>query len=75
MIALVSAGQGNLFGHPSPVVMARMARRGIDVFRTDRDGAVVIETDGREAHVRTVTGRSLVVTTVSPAATRPPSLR
>ena len=75
VIALVSAGQGNLFGHPSPVVMARMARRGIDVFRTDRDGAVVIETDGREAHVRTVTGRSLVVTTVSPAATRPPSLR
>ncbi len=74
-VALVSAGQDNLFGHPSLVVLERLARRGIDVFRTDRDGAVVIETDGREAHVRTVTGRSLVVTTVSPAARRPPSLR
>lgn len=73
-IALVSAGQDNIFGHPSPVVMGRLARRSIDVFRTDHDGAVVIETDGREAHVRTVTGRSLVVTTVSPAATRPPVL-
>lgn len=74
VMALVSAGRDNLFGHPSPVVMDRLARRGIDVFRTDRDGAVVIETDGREAHVRTATGRSLVVTTVSPAATRPRSL-
>jgi len=72
-IALVSAGQDNLFGHPAPVVLDRLMRRRINVFRTDRDGAVVIETDGREARVRSATGRSLVVTTASPAARRPPS--
>ncbi len=73
--AVVSAGQSNLFGHPAPAVIGRLAARGIDVFRTDRDGAIVIETDGRVAHVRSATGRELTVTVSrsSPAATRPPS--
>ena len=80
--AVVSAGQGNLFGHPAPVVIGRLAQRRIDVFRTDRDGAIVIETDGRVARVRTATGRVLTVAAgfalasqkpTSPAATPPPS--
>ena len=74
--AVVSAGQGNLFGHPAPVVMGRLGQRGVDVFRTDRDGAIVIETDGRVARLRTATGRVLTVTASrsSPVATQPPSL-
>ena len=63
--AVISAGQGNLFGHPAPVVIDRLRQRDIDVFRTDRDGAIFIETDGRVARVRTVTGRVLRVA-VSP---------
>ena len=59
--AVISAGQGNLFGHPAPMVIDRLRHRDIDVFRTDRDGAIVIETDGRVARVRTVTGRVLTV--------------
>jgi competence protein ComEC len=62
-VAIVSAGQNNMFGHPSPVVLERLRQRDVDVFRTDRDGAVVIETDGRVAHVRGVTGRVLTVMT------------
>lgn len=74
--ALVSAGQDNLFGHPSPVVLARLRQRGVNVFRTDRDGATIIETDGREARVRTWTGRTLIVRAdVSRVATPPPSPR
>lgn len=60
-VALVSAGQGNLFGHPAPVVITRLQQRGVDIFRTDRDGATVIETDGRELRVRSATGRVLTV--------------
>jgi competence protein ComEC len=80
--AVVSAGQGNLFGHPAPAVIGRLAERQIDVFRTDRDGAIVIETDGRVARLRTETGRLLTVAApfaqasekpTSPAAMRPPS--
>ena len=74
--AVVSAGQGNLFGHPAPVVIGRLTQRDIDVFRTDRDGAIVIETDGRVARVQTSTGRVLTVSAsgTSPAAMTPPSL-
>jgi len=74
--AVISAGQGNTFGHPAPAVVDRLGQRGVDVFRTDRDGAIVIETDGRVLRVRSLTGRELTVTSdVSPAAMPLPSLR
>lgn len=56
-IAFVSAGRGNLFGHPAPDVLARYERIGTAMFRTDRDGAIVIETDGAVVNVRTWSGR------------------
>ena len=54
--ALVSVGPGNAFGHPAPVVLDGLDRVGATLFRTDRDGAVTVETDGRELHVRTSSG-------------------
>jgi competence protein ComEC len=45
-LALVSAGAGNPFGHPSPEVVARLAAAGADLARTDRDGAVEVWSDG-----------------------------
>lgn len=73
--AIISAGQNNLFGHPAPIVLGRLRQRAIDVFRTDRDGAIVIETDGRVVRVLSATGRLLTVTASPPlpVATRPPS--
>lgn len=46
-VAVVSVGVRNGFGHPDPEVLARLARAGAAVYRTDRDGAVTLETDGR----------------------------
>jgi competence ComEA-like helix-hairpin-helix protein len=46
-LAVASVGQGNIFGHPSPQTIAMLARRGIPLLRTDRDGTVTIESDGR----------------------------
>jgi competence protein ComEC len=60
-VALISAGRGNLFGHPSPDVVARLLRAGARVFRTDRDGEIVIETDGAVAKVVTASGRTWTV--------------
>jgi competence protein ComEC len=55
----VSAGRGNLFGHPAPEVLARLTDIGATVFRTDRDAATIVETDGRTVTFRGMTGRTL----------------
>ncbi len=60
-VALISVGRGNLFGHPAPAVLARFAAIGAEVFRTDQDGFVTVETDGVSARVRTAGGRSWTV--------------
>jgi beta-lactamase superfamily II metal-dependent hydrolase len=42
-IAVISVGAGNLYGHPSPETLKRLETYGCDVFRTDTEGAVVLE--------------------------------
>lgn len=52
-IAVISCGRGNEYGHPTPSTIAVLeAVRGLDVYRTDRDGSVVIETDGKHMSTR-----------------------
>ena len=46
-VAVISVGARNTYGHPDPGVLARLAGAGAIVYRTDRDGALVLETDGR----------------------------
>jgi competence protein ComEC len=56
-IAIVSAGRGNHFGHPVPEVLDRYRAIGADVFRTDQDGAVMVNSDGHSVDVQAFTGR------------------
>jgi competence protein ComEC len=42
-LALISAGADNPYGHPSRVVLARLAGRRIPVARTDRDGLIRVQ--------------------------------
>jgi competence protein ComEC len=58
-IAIISAGRGNRHGHPAPTVLERYATRGATVFRTDRDGAIQLDTDGHTLIIRTCSGRLL----------------
>jgi beta-lactamase superfamily II metal-dependent hydrolase len=46
-VALVSVGRGNRFGHPATIVLDRLDSLGVEVHRTDEEGAVVLESDGR----------------------------
>ena len=60
-VVVVSAGRSNHFGHPVPEVLERYRQAGAEIFRTDRDGAVTIDTDGYSLEVRTVTGRRVSI--------------
>lgn len=60
-VALISVGRQNLFSHPSPVVLDRLRGAGAVVFRTDREGALWVKTDGTRLSVLTQTGRAFDV--------------
>jgi competence protein ComEC len=49
--AIVSAGPRNLYGHPHAETMRRLESRQIAVFRTDRDGAITVYSDGRSLRI------------------------
>jgi competence protein ComEC len=49
---IFSAGRGNRFGHPHPVVVERYRSRGVHLFGTHEDGAVIVETDGAKTEIR-----------------------
>ncbi|MEZ5420837.1 MAG: DNA internalization-related competence protein ComEC/Rec2 [Vicinamibacterales bacterium] len=58
-VAVVSAGASNPFGHPAAAVLERLERLGASVWRTDREGAVTVRTDGRTLEVAGHAGRRL----------------
>jgi competence protein ComEC len=51
-VAVVSVGRGNDYGHPAPSTLGALSEADdLRVFRTDEDGRVTIESDGRRIEV------------------------
>jgi len=68
-LALISVGLNNDYGHPSPLLIAELARLGVPVRRTDQDGDIAVVLAG---------GRLVSVvraTTTGNAARSPPGRR
>ncbi|MHB8525704.1 MAG: DNA internalization-related competence protein ComEC/Rec2 [Candidatus Acidiferrales bacterium] len=51
-VAVISVGAGNSYGLPNAETVERYEKKGIRLFRTDREGAVTASTDGRTLAVR-----------------------
>ncbi len=52
-LAVLSVGYRNPFGLPREEVLARYREAGSEILRTDRDGAIIIETDGDKIRYQT----------------------
>jgi len=50
-IAVIEVGK-NSYGHPTPEVLQRLEKFGIKVFRTDKDGDVEMESDGKNIIIK-----------------------
>jgi competence protein ComEC len=53
-VAVISVGARNDYGHPAPSTLGALeGAPGLALYRTDRDGRVTVESDGRRITVRT----------------------
>jgi competence protein ComEC len=52
-IAIFSVGYRNPFGLPREEVVTRYRQRGADILRTDIDGAIILQTDGKTLRYQT----------------------
>jgi competence protein ComEC len=55
--AAVSVGEANPFGHPAAIVVERYENAGVELLRTDRDGAITALTDGQDLWVHAYAAR------------------
>lgn len=53
---VISCGTGNRYGHPHPETLDALQKAGLHIWRTDRDGTIVLTTDGRKLTVATQRG-------------------
>lgn len=52
-IAIISVGQHNWYGHPTPAVLKRIRQSGAQCYRTDQSGAVELTTNGKALKIKT----------------------
>jgi competence protein ComEC len=55
-VAIISAGEDNPYGHPSPELLQRLETSGVRVLRTDHDGAIHVLTDGHGLEISCFAG-------------------
>ncbi|MBW2154615.1 MAG: MBL fold metallo-hydrolase [Deltaproteobacteria bacterium] len=52
-IAVITVGEKNRWGHPCPETLKKLKTKGIQIFRTDTSGTVIIRSDGKRITVAT----------------------
>ena len=54
--AIISCGKNNVFGHPHPEALARLRAHHIAIYRTDMNGSVEADSDGKVVTVTAAVG-------------------
>lgn len=65
--AVISVGKDNSYGHPDEAVLSRLYDADVKVFRTDQNGDILVESDGKTLHIsaaKNTTGSSLAAVSV-----------
>ncbi|MBS3768159.1 MAG: DNA internalization-related competence protein ComEC/Rec2, partial [Candidatus Cloacimonetes bacterium] len=57
----ISVGEYNKFGLPNMDVLERLQRNGVTVFRTDKDGAMILSTNGKLLNIKTILSEREIV--------------
>ncbi|GEA16459.1 DNA internalization-related competence protein ComEC/Rec2 [Moorella sp. E308F] len=52
-VVVIPVGEKNNFGHPAPEILSYWQEQGVPVYRTDRQGAIIIKSDGKRWQVDT----------------------
>jgi competence protein ComEC len=52
-LALISVGADNSYGHPTPATLSTLAAHHVPIFRTDRDGTIVLDVGRHSVSVGT----------------------
>jgi len=53
VIAVICCGQGNKYGHPHQETISLLQSLGIEIYRTDLNGTILIKTDGTDYQIFT----------------------
>lgn len=53
-IAIISVGLNNQYSHPSDEVLKKLKNIGVTIYRTDEDGSILIESDGKKNDVKKI---------------------
>lgn len=56
-ISIISAGLNNSYGHPHAEVLNNLQEENSSIFRTDLDGNIKLELDGKNINIETSTGK------------------
>ena len=52
--AIIEVGENNSYSHPSDIILKRLASINATIYRTDRDGTIIIESDGSDYDIKMV---------------------
>ena len=50
--AVISCGKDNSYGHPHTQTLKNLKKSGVQVFRTDEMGTIIMETDGKNVNIK-----------------------